>query len=63
MLTNFFPADRVSTYHASPFKARLDLIGQRLIEQRYLAIVVAQHAREWLSTYVVKFSLFWQENL
>jgi hypothetical protein len=56
MLTNFFPADRASFYHASPYKARIDLIGQRLIEQKYLPIVVAQHAREWLrlTTYLQK---------
>jgi integrase len=56
MLTNFFPADRASFYHASPYKARIDLIGQRLIEQKYLPIVVAQHAREWLrfTTYLEK---------
>ena len=46
MLTQFFPAHCVSAYQASPYRARIDLIGQRLIEQKYLPIVVAQHVRE-----------------
>jgi integrase len=56
MLTKFFPAYCVSAYHASPYKARIDLVGRRLIEQKYLPIVVTQHVREWLrfSTYLQK---------
>ena len=48
MLTNFVPADRVASYRASPHKSRIDLIGQHLIEQQYLPVVIAQHVREWL---------------
>jgi integrase len=56
MLTQFFPAHCVSAYQASPYRARIDLIGQRLIEQKYLPLVVAQHVREWLrfATYLQK---------
>jgi hypothetical protein len=53
MLTTFVPMDRVSSYEASPYKSRLDLIGQRLIEQRYLPVVTEQHVREWASVYYV----------
>ncbi len=48
MLSKFVPADRVASYHACPHKNRIDLIGQRLVEQRYLPVVLAQHVREWL---------------
>lgn len=48
MLSNFFPADRLESYRASPYKGRLDRIGQRLVEQRYHPAVTAQHLREWL---------------
>ena len=37
------PCDRTS-----PYKDRIDLIGQRLVEQRYHPEVTAQHLREWL---------------
>jgi integrase/recombinase XerD len=57
MLTNFVPVDRVSFYHESPYKARIDLIGQRLIEQRYLPVVTAEHVREWL-----RFTIFLQKR-
>ena len=43
MLSKFVPADRVASYHACPHKNRIDLIGQRLVEQRYLPVVLAQH--------------------
>src|ERR1017187_9207283 len=56
MLTKFVPVDRVSSYHGSPYKARIDLIGQRLIEQRYLPVVTAEHVREWL-----RFTIFLQK--
>lgn len=48
MFTRFFPADRHAGYQGSPHKARIDRIAQRLVEQRYLPVVVAQHLREWL---------------
>lgn len=48
MLSKFVPADRVESYRACPHKSRIDLIGQRLVEQRYLPVVIAQHMREWL---------------
>ena len=48
MLSCFFPNDRVSAYGASQFKTRIDLIGQRLIQQRYLPATTAKHVREWL---------------
>lgn len=48
MLSGFFPTDRVEAYRASPFKARIDLVGQQLVEQRYLGVVTEQHVREWL---------------
>ena len=35
MLSSFFPADRLESYRTSPYKSRLDRIGQRLVEQRY----------------------------
>ncbi|MCL5258288.1 MAG: site-specific integrase [Firmicutes bacterium] len=56
MLTNFVPGDRVACYHACPHKNRIDLIGRRLVEQRYLPVVIAQHVREWLrfATYLEK---------
>ena len=57
MLTNFVPADRVSSYEASPYKGRLDLIGQRLIEQRYLPVATEQHVREWL-----RFTMYLQKR-
>jgi integrase len=48
MLACFYPRDRVASYRACAHKSRIDLIGQRLIEQRYLRTVIAQHLREWL---------------
>ena len=48
MLSSFFPADRLESYRTSPYKSRLDRIGQRLVEQRYHPEVTAQHLREWL---------------
>jgi site-specific recombinase XerD len=48
MLSGFFPDGRVEAYRCSPFKARIDLVGQQLVEQRYLDVVTAQHVREWL---------------
>ena len=35
-------------YRTSPYKDRIDRIGQRLVEQRYHPEVTAQHLREWL---------------
>jgi hypothetical protein len=56
MLAELFPAHCVSAYQDSPYRVRIDLIGQRLIEQKYLPIVVSQHVREWLrfTTYLQK---------
>ena len=48
MLSSFFPAERLESYRSSPYKDRIDLIGQRLVEQRYHPEVTAQHLREWL---------------
>ena len=48
MLSSFFPADRLESYRASPYKGRVDRIGRRLVEQRYHPEVTAQHLREWL---------------
>src|SRR5665213_1346408 len=48
MMSCFVPADRVASYHASRHKSRIDLIGAHLIQQRYLRVVIGQHAREWL---------------
>ena len=48
MLSSFFPADRLESYRTSPYKDRIDRIGQRLVEQRYHPEVTAQHLREWL---------------
>ena len=48
MLSSFFPADRLESYRTSPYKDRIDQIGQRLVEQRYHPEVTAQHLREWL---------------
>jgi integrase len=48
MLSCFFPNDRVAAYSASRFKTRIDLIGQHLIQQRYLPATTAKHVREWL---------------
>lgn len=48
MLSRFFPADRVASYRASPLKSRMDLIGERLIQLRYLPVVMEEHVREWL---------------
>ena len=48
MLSRFFPADRVESYRTSPFKQRIDLIGERLIQLRYRSAVIEQHVREWL---------------
>ena len=48
MMSCFVPADRVASYHASPHKSRIDLIGAHLIQQRYLRVVIRQHVREWL---------------
>ena len=57
MLTDFVPAGRLSSYRTSPYKARIDLIGQRLIEQRYLPVVTAEHVREWL-----RFTIYLQKR-
>jgi hypothetical protein len=59
MLTKFVPTDWVAFYHASPYKKRIDLIGRRLIEQRYLPAVTAEHVREWLrfTTYLQRSGL------
>ena len=46
MLSRFFPADRVESYRTSPFKQRIDLIGERLIQLRYRSAVIEQHVRE-----------------
>ena len=46
--SSFFPADRLESYRTSPYKDRIDRIGQRLVEQRYHHEVTAQHLREWL---------------
>jgi len=48
MLSRFFPPDRVGSYRACPLKGRLDRIGGRLLQLRYLPVVIAQHVREWL---------------
>ena len=48
MLSSFFPADRLESYRTSPYKDRIDRIGQRLVEQRYHPEVTEQHLREWL---------------
>ena len=48
MLSSFFPAERLESYRTSPYKDRIDLIGRRLVEQRYHPEVTAQHLREWL---------------
>ena len=48
MLSSFFPADRLASYRTSPYKDRIDRIGQRLVDQRYHPEVTAQHLREWL---------------
>lgn len=48
MLSSFFPADRLESYRTSPYKDRIDRIGQRLVELRYHPKVTAQHLREWL---------------
>ena len=48
MLSSFFPTDRLESYRTSPYKERIDRIGQRLVEQRYHPEVTAQHLREWL---------------
>lgn len=57
MLASFVPKRRLACYRACPHKGRIDLIGQRLIEQRYLPIVIAQHVREWL-----RFATYLQER-
>ena len=48
MLGSFFPADRLESYRTSPYKSRIDQIGQRLVAQRYHPEVTTQHLREWL---------------
>ena len=48
MLASFFPKDRIALYRACPHRERIDLVGHRLVEQRYLTVVIAQHLREWL---------------
>ena len=48
MLSSFFPADRLESYRTSPYKDRIDRIGQRLVERRYHPEVTEQHLREWL---------------
>jgi hypothetical protein len=48
MFARFYPTNRRASYRGSPHKERIDRIAQRLVEQRYLAVVVAQHLREWL---------------
>ena len=48
MLGSFFPADRLESYRTSPYKSRIDQVGQRLVAQRYHPEVTAQHLREWL---------------
>ena len=48
MFARFYPTDRQAGYRGSPHKERIDRIAQRLVEQRYLPVVVAQHLREWL---------------
>lgn len=48
MLSSFFPADRLESYRTSPYKDRIDQIGQRLVDQRYHPEVTEQHLREWL---------------
>lgn len=59
MLSKFVPADRVAAYNLCPHKNRIDLIGHRLVELRYLPVVLAQHVREWLrfTAYLEKRSL------
>ncbi len=48
MLSSYFPADQSESYRTSPYKDRIDLIGRRLVDQRYHPAVTAQHLREWL---------------
>jgi integrase len=47
----------MSSYNASPYKSRIALIRQRLIDQRYLPAVAAEHVCEWL-----RFTIYLQKR-
>lgn len=48
MFADYYFADQVQRYRASPHKRRIDHVAQALISRRYLKEVTAQHLREWL---------------
>lgn len=48
MFAEYYFADQVQRYRASPHKPRIDHVAQALVGRRYLKVVIAQHLREWL---------------
>ena len=55
MFEHYIPMARRDEYRASPHKARMDLLAQHLVRQRYGRGAITQHVREWLrfSSYLV----------
>ncbi len=48
MFADYFFADQVARYRASPHKRRIDHVAQALVSRQYLKEVAEQHLREWL---------------
>jgi hypothetical protein len=48
MFTDYYFADQVERYRASPHKSRIDHVAQALVSRQYLKEVAEQHLREWL---------------
>jgi integrase len=48
MFADYYFADQVERYRASPHKCRIDHVAQALVSRQYLKEVAEQHLREWL---------------
>ena len=48
MFADYYFADQVGRYRASPHKQRIDHVAAALVGHQYLKEVMAQHLREWL---------------
>ena len=48
MFADYYFADQVERYRASPHKRRIDHVAQALVSRQYVKEVAEQHLREWL---------------
>jgi len=48
MFSTWYSGDARDRYRVNPHKARIDQIGTRLVQDRYLPDVIRHHLHEWL---------------